>query len=74
MCVGLKDEVPDSEIRADVNGIFEIVIDGVDEAAVKAAMTEGIKAATTVPGVLEINAGNFGGNLGAYKINLRDLF
>ncbi|MDR0913337.1 MAG: formylmethanofuran--tetrahydromethanopterin N-formyltransferase [Methanobrevibacter sp.] len=74
MCVSLKDEVAESEIREDINGIYEIVIDGVDEASVKKAMTEGIKAACTIPGVLEINAGNFGGNLGAYKFNLRDLF
>ncbi|MDR3062593.1 MAG: formylmethanofuran--tetrahydromethanopterin N-formyltransferase [Methanobrevibacter sp.] len=74
MCVGLKDEIEGSEISAAVNGIYEIVIDGVDETSVKKAMYEGIKAATSVPGVIEINAGNFGGNLGAYKINLKDLF
>ena len=41
---------------------------------VKAAMKAGIEAACTIPGVLEIDAGNFGGNLGAYQINLQDLF
>lgn len=74
MCVTLKDEVEGSEIPADVNGVYEIVIDGVDEAVVKEAMKVGIEAAVKVPGVLKISAGNFGGNLGAYKINLHDLF
>lgn len=74
MCISLKEEVAETEIRDDVNGVFEIVIDGVDEDAVKKAMKAGIEAACTVPGVIEINAGNFGGNLGAYKINLQELF
>lgn len=73
MCVTLKDKV-DSDIREDAEGVFEIVIDGVDEESVRAAMKAGIEAACTIEGVLEIDAGNFGGNLGAYKINLQDLF
>lgn len=73
MCVSLKEEV-ESDIRDDVEGIYEIVIDGVDEESVRNAMREGIKAACTISGVREISAGNYGGNLGAYKINLRDLF
>jgi formylmethanofuran--tetrahydromethanopterin N-formyltransferase len=74
MCVTLKDEVEDSEIPADVNGVYEIVIDGINEEVVKEAMKVGIEAAVKVPGVLKISAGNFGGNLGAYKFNLHDLF
>ena len=73
MCVTLKDKV-DSDIPDEVNGVMEIVIDGVDEESVKAAMKAGIEAACNVDGVLEISAGNFGGNLGAYKLNLHDLF
>jgi len=74
MAITLKDEVEDSEIPADVNGIYEIVIDGATEEAVKEAMKVGIEAATKVPGVLKISAGNFGGNLGAYNIKLHELF
>lgn len=74
MCVTLKEEVEGCEIPENVNGVYEIVIDGVDEAAVKAAMKAGIEAAIKVNGVLQISAGNFGGNLGAYKLNLHDLF
>ncbi len=74
MCISLKDKVEDSEIPEDVFGIMEIVIDGVDEDSVKEAMKQGIEAACAVDGVLQISAGNYGGNLGQYKINLQDLF
>ncbi|MCF0226325.1 MAG: formylmethanofuran--tetrahydromethanopterin N-formyltransferase [Methanobrevibacter sp.] len=74
MCIGLKEKGMESNIREDAHGVFEIVIDGADEESVRAAMKAGIEAACTVPGVLEIDAGNFGGNLGAYKIDLQDLF
>ncbi|MDR2545649.1 MAG: formylmethanofuran--tetrahydromethanopterin N-formyltransferase [Methanobrevibacter sp.] len=73
MCVSLKEEVKETEIDTNVNGIYEIVIDGVDEVSVKKAMTEGIKAACSIDGVSAIDAGNFGGSLGTYKISLRDL-
>lgn len=74
MCVTLKDEVEECQIPTNVDGVYEIVIDGVDEDAVKAAMKAGIEAAVQVPGVIQISAGNFGGDLGAYNINLHDLF
>ena len=74
MCVTLKDEVEECQIPTNVDGVYEIVIDGVDEDAVKAAMKAGIEAAVQVPGVIKISAGNFGGNLGAFKLNLHDLF
>ena len=73
MCVTLKNEV-DSDIREDADGVFEIVIDGIDEESVKAAMKAGIQAACAVDGVLEISAGNFEGKLGSYIMNLHDLF
>ncbi|MBR5503885.1 MAG: formylmethanofuran--tetrahydromethanopterin N-formyltransferase [Methanobrevibacter sp.] len=73
MCVTLKDQV-DSDIRADADGVFEIVIDGLDEESVKKAMKAGIMAACTVDGVLEISAGNFEGKLGSYLFNLHELF
>ncbi|MDZ4172731.1 MAG: formylmethanofuran--tetrahydromethanopterin N-formyltransferase [Methanobacteriaceae archaeon] len=74
MCVTLKDEVEDTQIPADVNGVYEIVIDGVDEESVKSATKAAVEAAVKVPGVLKISAVNFGGDLGAYKIALHDLF
>lgn len=74
MCVTLKDEVEGCEIPENVNGVYEIVIDGVDEEAVKAAMKAGIEAAVKISGVIQISAGNFGGNLGKYQIKLHELF
>jgi formylmethanofuran--tetrahydromethanopterin N-formyltransferase len=74
MCVTLKDEVEGCQIPENVNGVYEIVIDGLDEEAVKAAMKAGIEAAVKISGVIQISAGNFGGNLGKYKIKLHELF
>jgi formylmethanofuran--tetrahydromethanopterin N-formyltransferase len=74
MCVTLKDEVEGCQIPENVDGVYEIVIDGVDENAVKAAMKAGIEAAVKISGVIQISAGNFGGNLGKYQIQLHELF
>jgi len=72
-CPTLKDKIEGSELPAEVNGILEIVIDGVSEEAVKDAMRAGIEAAVKVPGVLKITAGNFGGTLGKYQFKLKDV-
>lgn len=72
-CPTLKGKVPDSRIPAGVNAAFEIVIDGLDEKVVAEAMAKGIKAAVRVPGVKFISAGNFGGSLGPYKIELHKI-
>jgi len=56
-----------------VRYIPEIVINGVSLDAVKEAMKAGIKAVSNVDGVVRISAGNYGGKLGEYKINLREL-
>lgn len=72
-CPTLKDRVEGSKVPEGVNALYEIVIDGVDEDAVKMAMAEGIKAASKVPGVKFISAGNFGGNLGPFKFDLKDV-
>ena len=74
MCVTLKDEVEGCQIPENVNGVYEIVIDGVNEETVKAAMKAGIEAAVKISGVIQISAGNFGGNLGKYQIKLHELF
>ena len=74
MCVTLKDDVKGCQIPENVNGVYEIVIDGVDEESVKAAMKAGIEAAVKISGVIQISAGNFGGNLGKYQIKLHELF
>ena len=70
----LKDKIKNTEIPADVNSVYEIVINGLDEESVKAAMRAGIKCAVTVPGIKKISAGNYGGKLGKYQFKLHDLF
>ena len=44
----------------------------VSEAAVSEAMQVGMQAAAR-PGIRQISAGNYGGNLGQFHIRLRDL-
>ena len=68
-CPTLKDVV-DSKLPEDAEGVYEIVFDGLTESAVKKATQEAIKAIKTIPGVIRISAGNYGGNLGKYKIYL----
>lgn len=55
-----------------VNAVYEIVIDGVDQAAVEEAMRVGVRAAC-IPGVVRITAGNYGGTLGPYHLRLHPL-
>lgn len=55
-----------------VNAVYEIVIDGLDLAAVETAMRVGIRAACR-PGVLRITAGNYGGELGPHHFHLHKI-
>ena len=72
-CPTLRDKVPDSKVPAGVKAVYEIVIDGLDEKSVAHGMAAGIRAAVMVPGVKFISAGNFGGTLGPYKIDLHKI-
>lgn len=73
-CPSIKDKVEGSEIPADVNCVYEIVINGLDFESIAKATEMGIRAAVAVPGVKKITAGNYGGSLGPHKFNLHDLF
>jgi len=55
-----------------VNAVYEIVIDGVDLAAVEEATRVGARAAC-LPGVVRISAGNYGGHLGPFHLHLHKL-
>ena len=59
-------------LPAGCQAVYEIVIDGIDEQAVKRAMRAGILASCK-PGVLTISAGNYGGKLGPYHFHLHEL-
>jgi len=63
----------ESRLPPDVQSVYEIVINGLNLDAVRDAMREGIKAASTVEGVVKISAVNFGGKLGPFKIALKEL-
>ena len=64
---GVVTELPDG-----VNSVLEIVVDGLDRAAVEHAMRAGIEAACRA-GVVEISAGNYGGKLGKHHFHLHEL-
>jgi formylmethanofuran--tetrahydromethanopterin N-formyltransferase len=62
----------ESALPEKANAVYEIVLDGVDQASVEAAMRVGIRAACR-PGVLRITAGNYGGKLGPYHLHLHKI-
>lgn len=61
-----------SALPEGVNAVYEIVIDGLDLAAVGEAMRVGIRAACR-PGIVHITAGNYGGKLGPHHLHLHKL-
>ena len=61
-----------SELPETVNSVLEIVVDGLDRAAIESALRAGIDAACR-PGVVEISAGNYGGKLGKHHFRLHEL-
>ncbi len=73
LCPTLRGKVPETLVPEGVAAVYEIVIDGLDEKHVGEAMKVGIQAATKVPGVKKVTAGNYGGKLGPYKFNLKML-
>lgn len=62
-----KTQLPES-----VGCVLEIVVDGLTEEAVAEAMRRGIRAAAG-EGVVQISAGNYGGNLGQFQFALHAL-
>ncbi len=62
-----------SELPEGVNAVYELVIDGLDLAAVERATWEAMLAASRAPGVRRLTAGNYGGKLGPFHIHLRKL-
>jgi len=61
-----------SQIPPDANSVLEIVVDGLDRAAIEDALRAGLEAALR-PGVVEITAGNYGGKLGKHHFHLHEL-
>jgi formylmethanofuran--tetrahydromethanopterin N-formyltransferase len=74
-CPSLKPRLGEAfKVPEGVRYIPEIVMNGFSMEAVKAATKAGIEAVLNVDGVVKVSAGNFGGKLGVYRINLRELF
>jgi formylmethanofuran--tetrahydromethanopterin N-formyltransferase len=70
-CPTLRGRV-ESRLHPQANCAYELVVDGIDEAAVGGAMAAAIRAAVG-EGVVAISAGNYGGKLGKYQFHLRQL-
>ncbi len=71
-CPTLRARIDNSVVPENVEAVYEIVVDGLSEAAIKESMRRGIQAAAE-KGALMITAGNYGGNLGKYKFNLHEI-
>jgi formylmethanofuran--tetrahydromethanopterin N-formyltransferase len=74
-CPTLRGAV-NTALDRDVGSVLEIVIDGLNSAAVAAAMRAGLAAIIKLGpkrGALRISAGNYGGKLGPHHFHLRDL-
>jgi len=61
------------DLLSGVRSVLEIVFDGLSLDAVKKAMRLAIENAVGCEGVLGISAGNYGGNLGKYRIYLKEV-
>ncbi|HSV60605.1 MAG TPA: formylmethanofuran--tetrahydromethanopterin N-formyltransferase [Variovorax sp.] len=75
-CPGLIGLARHSELTPETRCVMEIVIDGLSEADVGAAMRAGMQAAIALGaggGLLRISAGNYGGKLGPFHFHLRKL-
>ena len=75
-CPSLYGLVAHSELSSETRCVMEIVIDGLTEADVAAAMRVGIAAGVALGaagGLLRISAGNYGGKLGPFHFHLHKL-
>jgi len=75
-CPSLLGLVEKSELTTETRCVLEIVIDGLSEADVAAAMRAGIDAGIAIGesgGLLRISAGNYGGKLGPFHFHLHKL-
>jgi formylmethanofuran--tetrahydromethanopterin N-formyltransferase len=75
-CPSLVGLVVNSELTPETRCVMEIVIDGLTEADVGAAMRAGMQAGLLIGaagGLLRISAGNYGGKLGPFHFHLHKL-
>src|SRR5262249_14844769 len=75
-CPALTAVTGTSALTPEIHAGLEIVIDGLTETDVAAAMWAGMNAVTqrgVEAGIARISAGNYGGKLGPYHFHLREL-
>jgi formylmethanofuran--tetrahydromethanopterin N-formyltransferase len=73
LCPTLRTKIDNSLLKEGENCVYEVILDGATEQAIKSAIKLGIKAAVETPGVMRISAGNYGGKLGKFQYDLHDL-
>jgi formylmethanofuran--tetrahydromethanopterin N-formyltransferase len=71
-CPTLRTLVPETVVPEGVTCVYEIVMNGLSLDAVKNGMKQGVTAAASIPGVVKISSGNYGGKLGPFKAFLKD--
>ena len=75
-CPSLRELAAKSELGPDIGSVMEIVIDGLTEADVAAAMRAGLAAVIArgaQSGLRRVGAGNYGGKLGPFIYHLHKL-
>jgi formylmethanofuran--tetrahydromethanopterin N-formyltransferase len=73
LCPTLRTKIENSQLKEGDNCVYEVILDGATEEAIKKAMKVGIEAAVKIPGVNRISAGNYGGKLGKFQYRLHEL-
>lgn len=71
-CPTLRAVAKDTVVPKNVEAVYEIVVDGLSEDAIKESMKRGIHAAAE-KGASMITAGNYGGDLGKYHFHLHEI-
>ncbi len=75
-CPSLRELAKKSDLSPDIGSVMEIVIDGLTDADVAAAMRAGLKAVIdrgAASGLKRVGAGNYGGKLGPFLYHLHKL-
>lgn len=71
-CPTLRSISSNTTVPENVEAIYEIVVDGLNEDAIKESMRRGIRAAAD-KGATMITAGNYGGDLGKFHFHLHEI-
>jgi len=72
-CPSLRGSIEGSQVPENVTSVYEIVINGINLDSVRESVARSMEAATRVPGIVKITSSNYGGKLGPYKLQLKDL-